>query len=313
MSHILSALFALALAVMYVTTVKYKVHTGGYVVISGASTGIGRHAAEHLSNNGFDVLAGVRKQSDFDKIIALDYPKLQPIFLDVSKHDSVVKAMDAVKSLVATSGLPLIAIVNNAGVSRRGVIEFHDLDDARTVFETNVFGMMDLTQMSLPLLRESQGRIVMISSIMGLTAAPLSGVYAGSKFAMEGMSDSLRREVAPFNISISVVEPAYVQSNIFEKSPTKSETAVHTTTASSEVIELYPELHNDNAAAKRGKTVTRASPPTVTSEAIFDAITSSTPKTRYVVANVSGTPAWIIALLVAYAPDRLADFLFKYF
>ena len=313
MSHILSALFALALAVMYVTTVKYKVHTGGYVVISGASTGIGRHAAEHLSNNGFDVLAGVRKQSDFDKIIALDNPKLQPIFLDVSKHDSVVKAMDAVKSLVAVSGLPLIAIVNNAGVSRRGVIEFHDLDDARTVFETNVFGMMDLTQMSLPLLRESQGRIVMVSSLSGRIGSPLSGVYAGSKFAMEGMSDSLRREVAPFNISVSVVEPAYVQSNIFATTKIETEDAPQNTVESSIVTETYPHLHNDKVHEKRRKGIAGASPPTVTSEAIFDAITSSTPKTRYAVANAGGVPAWVLALLVKYLPDRVADALFKLF
>jgi NAD(P)-dependent dehydrogenase (short-subunit alcohol dehydrogenase family) len=130
----------------------------------------------------------VRKQSDVEKIRAVNNAKMIPLMMDVTDHDLLVQAVATVKRDMETTKLPLVAVVNNAGISRKYFIllfdciykmtayqsivgriaaEFHDVDDAKRVFDTNVFGVMALTQMTLPLLRESQGRIVMISSLAG--------------------------------------------------------------------------------------------------------------------------------------------------
>ena len=158
---------ALCAAVIYLVTPEFPVHESGIILISGASTGIGRHAAEHMAKDGYTVFAGVRKQTDFDSIAALKNPNFQPILFDVTNHESCVKAVEFLKTYSSEHGLPLVAVVNNAGISRRMVAEFNSLEDARVVFETNFFGM-DLTQLTLPMLRESKGRVVMISSVAGV-------------------------------------------------------------------------------------------------------------------------------------------------
>lgn len=136
-------------------------HSSGIVLLTGASTGIGRHAAEHLADNGYTVYAGVRKQGDMEKLLSLNNPFIVPLLLDVTDHTSCVTAAQQVMEVA----LPLVAIVHNAGISRDIVTEFHDVDDARKVFETNFFGVIDLTQLLLPLLRRTKGRIVAISSV----------------------------------------------------------------------------------------------------------------------------------------------------
>jgi NADP-dependent 3-hydroxy acid dehydrogenase YdfG len=165
--------------------IKYPVQTG-IVVISGASTGIGRHAAVHLAGNGYTVFAGVRKEIDADSIRNLQIKGLYPVILDVTKHESCVSALETVSQFSRENGLPIVALVNNAGVSRKFPAELHDLSDIRRVFDTNFFGMVDLTQTFIPVLRESKGRIVMISSLSGLVSksAPLSESYLASNLSL---------------------------------------------------------------------------------------------------------------------------------
>ena len=110
---------------------------------------------------------GVRKEKDKESILAMREPNLVPIVFDVTKHETNVQAVLAIEKDMADSKLPFVALINNAGISRRMVAEFHDMSDIRRVFDTNCFGMMDLTQLSLPLLRQSKGRVVMISSVNG--------------------------------------------------------------------------------------------------------------------------------------------------
>mgnify|MGYP003386486410 FL=1 len=148
---------------------QYKVHKTGIIVVTGSSSGIGKHATEYLAAklSDFTVYAGVRKQSDADKITALGVSNLKPLLLDVSSHQSCVDAMEVITADVAKTGRPLVAVVNNAGVSRVAACEYHRLDDMRAVFDTNFFGAVDLTQLALPLLRASSGRVIMTSSILG--------------------------------------------------------------------------------------------------------------------------------------------------
>lgn len=169
-------------------------------LFSSVWTGIGRHAAERLSEEGnlsiacrsfnklvrkarlhftlvavgYRVYCGVRKEKDKNNILALNNPRLIPIIFDVTKHETNIAAIETITRDVATSKLPFVALVNNAGISRRMVAEYHDMEDIHRVFDTNVFGMMDLTKLSLPLLRESKGRIVMISSVNGRLGKSLS-------------------------------------------------------------------------------------------------------------------------------------------
>jgi NAD(P)-dependent dehydrogenase (short-subunit alcohol dehydrogenase family) len=147
---------------------EYAVAQNGVVVISGASSGIGRHAALHLAEKGYVVFAGVRKETDADSIRQLQVKGLHPVLLDVTKHDSCVAAYQTVKQFSQENKIPIVALVNNAGISRRVPAEIHQLNDIRRVFDTNFFGMVDLTQVFIPALRESKGRIVMISSLAGL-------------------------------------------------------------------------------------------------------------------------------------------------
>ncbi len=152
----------------YFIAPEYVVHRKGYILISGASSGIGRHASQYLADRGYHVLMGVRKQEDFMDIENMNNDLLVPVMLDVTSHSSCLHAVKAAQTLSQSSGLPFVALVNNAGISRRSVAEFHNLSDAREVFDTNFFGMVDLTQLTLPLLRTHKGRVLMISSIAGV-------------------------------------------------------------------------------------------------------------------------------------------------
>ena len=292
---------------------KYVVHSKGIILITGASTGIGRHAAEYLSRKypAYLILAGVRKDTDADTISQLNIKNLSPIKIDVSSHESVVAAVEFVKETSVQSKLPLIAIVNNAGISRSSPAEYHDIGDAKRVFDTNFFGVLDLVQQTLPLLRESKGRIIMISSIAGLIGRPLSSIYTASKFALEGFSDSLRREVAAFDISVSIIEPAFVRTPIFDKiasvSTHKIEDQISKSSNDPAVIH-YEQLITKSAAKKKAM-VAKASEPIVTSEAIEDAAVNEYPKTRYAVANANGMPAAVGVWLSWLTPDRLEDFI----
>ena len=308
-------LVGVLVAVMYTLLKKsYTAHNSGVILISGASTGIGNHAAITLANTNkqFIVYAGVRKEKDFKAILDLKLPNLLPILLDVTDELSVQKAITSIKE----SGQPLIALVNNAGISRSSTLEFHTVSDLKAIFETNFFGMARLTQVSLPLLRESKGRIVQISSVAGKISTPLGGGYSASKFAMESFSDALRREVDHFDISVSIIEPAYVKTNIFESSRQASKEIIDTQLSDKDrdtMKALYSNFVSEEKVSKRLNKYDQASEPTVTSDVIVHAITSKNPQTRYVVATVGAIPAWVLTNLAWLLTDRALDALTKLF
>jgi NAD(P)-dependent dehydrogenase (short-subunit alcohol dehydrogenase family) len=312
---LLPVLIILHQVVEYAFQVPYTVHAEGIVVISGASTGIGRHAAEALAQRGFHVFAGVRKESDAKSIEEGPHRFLHSLHLDVTNHESVVNAMQKVQAYSDEHNLPLVALVNNAGVNRVQTAEFHELNDARQVFETNFFGALDLVQQSLPALRKSKGRILMISSLLGFVGAPLSAAYSGSKFAMEGMSDSLRREVSNFGISVSVVQPGFVKTSIHGKNPyvvglpMYSRSGARVDTPAEAVVALYPHIYNDHKAKMNDDGETSASSVDVTTAAIVHAVMDKYPRTRYVVASAGLIPAWVGSWIQWMFPDRVDDFI----
>ncbi len=187
------------------------------ILISGSSTGIGKATAIQLARKGHVVWAGVRAQKSFDALTKANVQGLKPIFLDVCDEKSIE---EAVARITKESGL-LHGLVNNAGIAIGGPVEAVNLSDWRRQFETNVFGQILVTQKCLPLLRQCKGRIVNVSSVSGKIASPFLAPYAGSKHALEAISDSLRRELRPHGVKVSIVEPGPIATPIWEKSQTE--------------------------------------------------------------------------------------------
>ena len=219
---------------------EFRVHKTGVVIITGASTGIGRHAAEHFAARGYTVLAGVRKSSDFEEIEAGRrdgrWPGLRALTIDVTSTDSIAAAAEEVGRLLASTGLPLVALVNNAGVGSEVVpLELLRTEEIRYMFDVNFFGALETTRAFIPLLRQHQGRVIMISSAAGKTCPPGFSSYCTTKWALEGMSDALRLELEPLGVAVSVVEPGFIRTPIVENSkarvishPESSEKWYHT-------------------------------------------------------------------------------------
>jgi NAD(P)-dependent dehydrogenase (short-subunit alcohol dehydrogenase family) len=295
---------------------SFVVHKKGIVVITGATTGIGRHAAEFLARQGYNVYAGVRKSKDADEIKSMssrDIPLLSPITCDVTDHNSCIEAVKFIKEEMARLRLPLVALVNNAGVGDNATAEFHSLSTAKWMFDTNFWGAIDMTQQFLPLLRECRGRIVMISSMAAIVSNPCTSMYCASKRALEGYTDALRQEVQSLGVSVSIIEPAYVKSNLIGKvQETMSKVTPQEAQKNSEIEKLYHHLFTPEKRQKKLKTMTSGDSPQVTTDAIAHSVMDKNPKSRYVVASVNGIPAWVLGWLMWALPDRLRDFFIEH-
>lgn len=263
-------------------------------LITGCSSGIGEDIALKLANENWTVLAGVRKQADFDRLSA-QHPNIRCLFLDVAKHDQV----DACVALLNYEYISVDVLINNAGIAKGGPLETSTREEWEQVFAVNVFGLVDISRKLLPFLRQTQGRIVNVGSISGLVASPFMGVYAASKFAVEGLSDSLRREVQRFGVSVSVIEPGPIKTKIWDKGVEQSVDNVSSLTPS--LQEAYGEKMY---AFKRAidKAVASALEVSHTTAAIFHACSSKKPKTRYVISKRAR-----MIRIIQMLPDRLAD------
>jgi NAD(P)-dependent dehydrogenase (short-subunit alcohol dehydrogenase family) len=184
----------------------------GNILVTGASSGIGRACAIRFAQLGYRVLAGVRKPSDGEALKAASSGRIQPVLLDVTRPESI-------DGTLRTAGdEPLAGLINDAGIALTGPIELLSVDSWRTQFEVNVIGLVAVTQAFLPLLRRGPGRIVNIGSIAGRSALPGSGAYDSSKSAVEAITDSLRMELHSWKISVSITEAGAVSTPIWEKS-----------------------------------------------------------------------------------------------
>src|SRR5262245_60104971 len=181
-------------------------HASGAVVVTGASTGIGRATALLLDERGYRVFAGVRREDHARELSQLGSDRLTPITLDVTDPEQIEAARGQVSDAVGTQGL--VGLVNNAGVGGGGPIEFMPLDELRRTLEVNLIGQVGVTQAFISLLRRARGTIVFIASIGGRVASPFMSPYNTSKFAIEALGESLRHELRPWEIDVSVIEPA---------------------------------------------------------------------------------------------------------
>ena len=267
-------------------------------MITGASTGIGAACALHLDRLGWRVFAGVRKQADAETLKAQGSPRLTPISLEITDTVSISTAASAVAGAVGQAGLA--GLVNNAGIVVPGPIEFLPLPDLRRQLEINVVGQVAVTQAFLPLIRAGRGRIVNMGSIQGRMATPFTGAYAASKFALEALTDALRLELAPWGISVSIVEPSAVATPIWEKSAKTAEAMLGS--VQPEALVLYAEAIQavKRTAADAAK---RAVDPVEVARVVEHALTAARPRTRYVV----GREAKFRAAMALLVPDRVRD------
>jgi len=262
------------------------------VLLSGASTGIGRASAERLTRAGWRVLAGARSDADLESLAQL--PGTEPIRLDVTSDDDVA-------AVAARVSGRLDALVNNAGIAVGGPIEGIPVEDLRNQLEVNVVGQVAVTQAVLPRLRAAQGgRIVFISSASGRVSAPMLGPYSASKFAIEAIADSLRLELRPWGIGVVLVEPGSIDTDMWRK--------VQDTVDESEAS-LSPEnraLYAGHTAGLRrmaARIQKQTSPVEKVAEAVLKALTAERPKARYLV----GADARIQLALQAGLPRRAFD------
>ncbi|MEA2477300.1 MAG: hypothetical protein QOC87_1499 [Actinomycetota bacterium] len=269
----------------------------GPIVITGASSGIGRACAIYLEQRGHQVFAGVRKEADAEDLRKNGSDRMSPIIVDITDHDSIGAAFADVEARLA--GRPLQGLVNNAGITVSGPAEFVPIDEVRRQFEINLFGHMAMTQAFLPMLRTSKGRVVNVGSIGGRNALPFMSPYCASKFAMEGFTDSLRMELSAWGMHVSLIEPGSIATPLWEKGTSQADSLIDD--LPKEAHELYGEAM-DKAKVAAVREEARAIPPERVAAAIEHALTSSRPKTRYLV----GRDARMIAA-VKNLPDRVVD------
>jgi NAD(P)-dependent dehydrogenase (short-subunit alcohol dehydrogenase family) len=262
---------------------------GTRVLITGVGAGIGRAAAEVLTQRGCRVAGTVRRA-----------PSGRPsayhsIHMDLTDPDGIRRGLE--EALAFLGGLDVL--INNAGVSHVGPFEHEPVDHGRWIMETNFFGPAELIRAALPTFREQgRGLIVNVSSLAGLMGVPYQSYYAASKFALEGLSESLRLELRPLGVRVALIEPTNIQKENHNNRP-----------AAGRVKECYQRDY-DCVLEVVNRTVAEARPPEVVAEKIYEIVEQNGKRLRY----TAGRNAGLIALLRRLLPERVVESrLLKYY
>jgi NAD(P)-dependent dehydrogenase (short-subunit alcohol dehydrogenase family) len=264
------------------------------VLITGCSSGIGRCLADGLKARGYRVFATARKTAD---VAALAAAGFESVALDLASSDSIRRAVD---NVLSRSGNDLYALINNAGYGQPGALEDVTRDALRAQFETNVFGPHELTARLLPVFRaRNSGRIVQISSLLGIVCLAYRGAYSASKFALEALSDTLRLELRGTGIYVSLIEPGPITTRFRDNAQAAYE--AHIDPAHSTHRTQYAAI----ARRLRGETqpapFTR--PPSAVLDKVIQALEARRPQPRYRVT----VPSHAFAVLRRVLPDRALD------
>ncbi|HEX2593146.1 MAG TPA: SDR family NAD(P)-dependent oxidoreductase [Rhizomicrobium sp.] len=267
------------------------------VVVTGASTGIGWGCVKVLIAGGFRVFGSVRKQADADRLSKEFGANVVPVIFDVTDEAAVLAGARQVEA--ALGGETLFGLVNNAGIAVPGPLLYTKIDDFKYQIEVNLTGQLIVTQAFAPLLgadrsrKGAPGRIVMISSVGGKNASPFVGPYNASKFALEGMSESLRRELMLFGIDVIIVAPGAVATPIWDKADAVDVSQFANTPYATALDKVKDYMISNG---KKGLT------PEKLGEVVKTALTVSKPKTRYTV-----TPEPFQNWMVNTLPKRIVD------
>lgn len=264
------------------------------ILITGCSTGIGRCVAEGLEARGYRVFATARKAEDVE---ALQEKGLESLRLDLDDSDSIHAAVDEV---LARTGGRIYALFNNAGYGQPGAVEDLRREVLRAQFETNLFGVLELTNRIIPVMRaQGQGRIIQNSSLLGLAVMPYRGAYNASKFALEGLTDTLRLELTGSGVHVSLIEPG----------PIKSRFRANAHAAYKRNIDPEHSAHREHYVnlerrlAKQGPAAPFTLPPEAVLKKVIHALESPRPKIRYYVT----VPTHFIGAIRRVLPYRTLD------
>lgn len=274
------------------------------VLITGASSGIGRASAVRLTRAGFRVFAGVRKEEDAARLSREGGGMLVPVELDVTREASILAARQTIEGTLAGQGLA--GLVNNAGVGACAPLEYLRPEMLREVFEVNFFGQVAVIQTFLPLVREARGRIINIGSAGIHLALPFGSPLGASKAAFRSLNDTLRLELRPFGISVSMIEPGFIRTPAVEKTLGDAEGTIRA---------LPPDGARRYGAVlrefmRRGEQQENAgSPPETVARVVLQALTQRRPRAHY----PAGKGATAISTLARFAPDRVMDLLVRRF
>lgn len=268
------------------------------VVVTGASTGIGWGCVKVLTGKGFHVFASVRKQADADHLAKEFGPSVSPLLFDVVDEAAVAAAAKAVGDKLG--GEPLFGLVNNAGIANPGPLLHIDITNFRQQMEVNVTGQLIVTQAFAPLLgaspdrrTASPGRIVMMSSVGGRVGSPFVGPYNTSKFALEGLSESLRRELMIYGVDVIIIAPGAIATPIWDKADGVDVSRYANTPYASAIQRVKTYM------VELGR---KGLPPEKIGETVLTALTAPHPKTRYTV-----TPEPLTNWLSKHMPKRMID------
>jgi len=254
----------------------------GVALVTGASSGIGRATAKALQNAGYRVFGTSRRAA------AESADGVTMLACDVTDDASVAKMVEEVLAKAGRIDL----LVNNAGIGLLGGAEESSIAQAQALFDVNVFGILRVTNAVLPAMRrQRQGRIVNLSSLLGLIPAPYSALYASTKHAVEGYSESLDHELRPFGIRVVLVEPAYTSTS-FEENLVKPD----------RVLDIYDASRAGMSEMMR-KAIETGDAPEIVARTVVEAATASAPKRRY----AAGKLARRVSLLRRFVPESAFD------
>ena len=270
------------------------------VLITGASTGIGRECALDLSRAGWRVFAGVRKSQDGESLRTESRGSVIPVILDVTDEESIRQAAVTVEKELAGGGLD--GLVNNAGITVQGPLEFVPMAMFEQQLKVNVTGQLAVTQAFLPLIRKTRGRVVFMGSESGRFTLPLLGPYSTSKFALEAVANALRLELQSAGIRVSLMEPGSAKTKIWDKAVANSDRIIDAMPAQARqyyaselrLLSILPARMNKMAFS-----------PKKVSKAVIHALTAKRPKIRYVI----GAEAKVMVFFYHLTPARITDWL----
>lgn len=271
------------------------------VVITGCSSGIGKATARSLAAAGYRVIACVRKVEDGERLLEAAPTSLDYMLCDINEVSQRLALVERLAPLFSAETRPdFFAVINNAGVSPMAPIEMTSAEDFEHIFKTNVFSVVALIQDLLPYLKQSDSRIVNISSGAGVLATPLSGAYSMSKFSIEALSDILRVEFKAFGIKTIVVEPGLINTDIHDKNIASMEQVI--TRMNAEQRQAYETKMRHYVETMKLKS-TRATPPLEVAEVIRRALESKKPRARY----GAGRDARLLRRIHWLLSDRMRD------
>lgn len=279
--------------------------TGGIraVLITGTSTGIGKACALYLDGMGFNVFAGVRGEADGDALRKNASNRLTPVIIDITDSKSIDSAFKFISGKVGNAGLA--GLVNNAGINAGGILEFLAIAEIRNLFEVNLIGHIAVTQAFLSLIRKGRGRIINMGSIAGIMAQPYLAPYSASKAALKAITDSLRLELKPWGIPVSIIEPGIVYTPMWDKAETEASDKVKDFPR--EAFDLYGDTIEGVVKILKNKKRIKmvAVPLDKVAGTVARVLTAKKPKAHYVV----GWDARLAAFMVWALPHRVLDWL----